>query len=84
MKQEVREFIMSIKSEHVHSVFKGDDFGGVIAWLPYIGYTKIDDSTTIFQLVELIYQAGFNGGVATGKYELANDMKKLLQINADE
>lgn len=79
MKPEVRNFIESLKPEFPY-INIGND-GQVM--LPYLGLVKIDDSMTNFGIIQMIAQSVEKQGITIGKQELANDLKKLLQIPND-
>jgi len=76
MKPEVKQFIESLKPEFPYIHFGNDE--KVV--LPYIGMVKIDDTMTNFSIIQLIANSCQEQGRIWGRQELANDMKKLLQI----
>jgi len=87
MKPEVKQFIESLQPEfeyvHIETNAHGSEGIGTYVTLPYLGRILIKDTTTNFDLVRLFNNDGIDRGVISGKQELANDLKKLLQIPND-
>ena len=88
MKPEVKQFILSLQPEfeyiHIETNAHGPEGMGTYVTLPYLGRILIKDTTSNFDLVRLFNNDGIDRGVISGKRELADDLKKLLQIDSDD
>jgi len=76
MRPEVKNFIESLQPEFPY--IKIENNGQVM--LPYLGFVKIDDTITNFGIIQMIAQSVEKNGIRIGRQDMANDLKKLLQM----
>jgi hypothetical protein len=80
MKPEVKLFIESIQKDFAQAKINPTT---ELVYIPFVGLIDVTDKS-VFDIIRMIHDDGYQCGISNGRYNLATDLKKLLQIKDDD
>jgi hypothetical protein len=80
MKPEVKQFIESIQKDFAQAKINPST---EVVYIPFVGLIDVSNKS-VFDIIRMIHDDGYQCGISNGRYNLATDLKKLLQIKDDD